>query len=187
MTHRPHIFDLDKPQLEDLLRSWGMPRFRAGQVLKWVYERGVADPREMTDLSKADRETLAERLTFTTFKTLRDELATDGTRKLLLELPSETPDLRSQIPNLKSEVPNPQSAIPNPQSTECVMIPADSPRGRSRRTACISSQVGCPVGCAFCASGLGGLEKNLTAGQIVEQVWQLERIFDLGLDRKSTR
>jgi len=56
------------------------------------------------------------------------------------------------------------------------MIPSTNELGRERRTACISSQVGCPVGCRFCASGLGGLEKNLTAGQIVEQIWWLNSI-----------
>jgi 23S rRNA (adenine2503-C2)-methyltransferase len=57
------------------------------------------------------------------------------------------------------------------------MIPAESrDSGRPRRTACISSQVGCPVGCRFCASGLGGLQGNLTGGQIVEQVWHLNRV-----------
>lgn len=58
------------------------------------------------------------------------------------------------------------------RQTECVMIPSESPSG-PRRTACISSQVGCPVGCKFCASGIGGLEGNLSAGRIVEQVWRL--------------
>lgn len=59
------------------------------------------------------------------------------------------------------------------------MIPAENAEGKPRRTACISSQVGCPVGCRFCASGLGGLEDNLTAGQIVEQVWQLNQLPEL--------
>jgi 23S rRNA (adenine2503-C2)-methyltransferase len=57
--------------------------------------------------------------------------------------------------------------------TECVMIPSEE-----RRTACVSSQVGCPVGCAFCASGIGGLESNLSAGRIVEQVWRLGQLKD---------
>jgi 23S rRNA (adenine2503-C2)-methyltransferase len=58
------------------------------------------------------------------------------------------------------------------RQTECVMIPADD-----RRTACISSQVGCPVGCRFCASGIGGLDGNLSAGRIVEQVWRLGQLL----------
>ncbi len=62
------------------------------------------------------------------------------------------------------------------RQTECVMIPSDDPSG-PRRTACISSQVGCPVGCRFCASGLGGLDGNLSAGRIVEQVWRLGSVL----------
>ncbi len=69
------------------------------------------------------------------------------------------------------------------RQTECVMIPADDAEEtgrRSRRTACISSQVGCPVGCRFCASGLGGLDGDLTAGRIIEQVWRLGTLEGVG-------
>ncbi|MBI1374044.1 MAG: 23S rRNA (adenine(2503)-C(2))-methyltransferase RlmN [Phycisphaera sp.] len=158
MSQRPHFFDLDKTQLEQLVQSWGWPRFRAGQLIKWVYERGVTDPEQMTDLSKRDRADLAEKLTFTRWNVVQHQHATDDTQKLLLE-----------------DRDAPTNAGKPKSQTECVMIPAESPTGKSRRTACISSQVGCPVGCRFCASGLGGLEANLTAGQIVEQVWWLER------------
>jgi 23S rRNA (adenine2503-C2)-methyltransferase len=66
------------------------------------------------------------------------------------------------------------------RQTECVMIPSEDPTG-PRRTACISSQVGCPVGCRFCASGIGGLDGNLSAGRIIEQVWKLGTLE--GVDR----
>jgi 23S rRNA (adenine2503-C2)-methyltransferase len=73
------------------------------------------------------------------------------------------------------------------RQTECVMIPSlerDGPPGAqgrpTRRTACISSQIGCPVGCKFCASGLGGLDGNLSAGRIIEQVWRLGQLPDVG-------
>lgn len=145
-----HFFDLNREDLEGLLGSWGMPRFRAAQILKWVYERGVIDPERMTDFSKLDRRKLADHFNFTTWRINQHQRASDGTQKLLLEN-----DTR--------------------QSTECVMIPADNAAGGTRRTACISSQVGCPVGCKFCASGLGELEANLTAGQIVEQIWLLNQ------------
>ena len=59
--------------------------------------------------------------------------------------------------------------------TECVMIPTES-----RKTACVSSQIGCPVGCRFCASGIGGLDANLTTGQIIEQVWTLSTLPGAG-------
>lgn len=149
----PHVFDLDPEGLAARLARMGMARFRAGQLRRWVYERGVTDPAAMTDFSKADRQRLADGLTFHRWRLAEPQHASDGTRKLLLESAEDEPT-RHQ--------------------TECVMIPAVSrDSGAERRTACISSQVGCPVGCRFCASGLGGLEINLTTGQILEQVWWL--------------
>lgn len=169
-----------------------MPAFRAKQVLTWVYERGVADPARMTDLSKRDRETLAREMAFLSGPTVAHQLATDGTQKLLIEWPddlSATPpehatiDPAHRLPIVGQAMPYRNTA----RQTECVMIPWP-PRGdlkphtdtRERRTACISSQVGCPVGCKFCASGLGGLDGNLSAGRIVEQVWRLSRLQDVG-------
>ncbi len=183
MAPPAHLFDLDPPALQQLVQGLGMPRFRAEQVLQWVYERGVADPAEMTNLAKRDRAALAEHLRFTRGHVLRHQTATDGTEKLLL---AWAPDDHAHAPtdaghHAAGESDAPLAIAPTgpeawPQ-TECVMIPAASrDSGAQRRTACISSQVGCPVGCRFCASGLGGLEANLTAGQIVEQAWALARV-----------
>lgn len=159
-----HFFDLDADALDAWVVEQGMQRFRAGQLRRWVYERGVTDPENMTDFSKADRRLLAERMVFTRWSVQQEQAASDGTRKLLLADETTDPPLR----------------------TECVMIPAESrDSGRARRTACISSQVGCPVGCRFCASGLGGLEANLTAGQIVEQAFQIAPC-GLTIDDSST-
>ena len=149
MDERFHIFDLDRSRLSRLVEEWGLPRYRADQVLEWVYRHQVGDPASMTNLSRSDQELLARRLRFTTGRIVARQTATDGVRKLLIDW-SGTSD-----GNEKSQ-------------TECVLIPSEQ-----RNTACISSQVGCPVGCRFCASGLGGLDANLTAGRIVEQVWQL--------------
>ncbi len=164
MTDRPHLFELTPGALRDLVASWGMPRFRADQVLEWVYRHGVADPAAMTNLSRRDRDTLRDRLTFVDGGVIQRQEATDGVQKLLIDW-----SLEAGGPS------NAGAALPvlgdTASQTECVMIPAPG-----RRTACISSQVGCPVGCRFCASGLGGLDGNLTAGQIVQQVWQLARL-----------
>ena len=149
---RPYFFDLDPPALERIVTDLRMPAYRAQQIMRWVYQRSIADPHDMTDLSKADRQSLAEQITFTAGAVTQHQRASDDTEKLLIAWSA-----------------NPQSAIHNPQLTECVMIPSDG-NGSPRRTGCISSQVGCPVGCRFCASGLGGLEADLTTGQIVEQV-----------------
>lgn len=174
MDALPHVFDLTPDELRERVVGWSMPRYRADQVLKWVYQRRVADPALMSDLSKADRQKLSERLRFTTMRVVGSQLATDGTHKLLLEVSS--PKREPETTGLP--------VIQNPgQTTECVMIPAENPSGGMRRTACISSQIGCPVGCRFCASGLGGLEDHLAAGQIVEQVFHLNQLPELQNDR----
>lgn len=151
------VFDLDPDSFRQLATEHDLPAFTGDQVLKWIYGRGELDPTRMTDLSTRTRELLQGVLTFGEGTLLTERNASDGTRKLLLGWPEEgvNPALR-----LLEEEPARQ--------TECVMIPTDL-----RQTACISSQVGCPVGCAFCASGLEGLEGNLSRGRIVEQAWRL--------------
>ena len=186
-----HIFEHTPESLGAWCARHAMPAFRATQVLEWVYLRGVADPALMTNLSARDRGTLAREMTFVSGDIVRQQMASDGTMKLLVqwgEREEETERRRDAVdvadsPSHPLTVSPPQAtfalqqldstqgpaAAPDPtRQTECVMIPADD-----RRTACISSQVGCPVGCKFCASGLGGLDMNLSAGRIVEQVWLL--------------
>ncbi len=149
-----------------------MKRFRAGQILEWVYRHGEVEPEAMSNLSKSDRATLAAEMTFLSGQTVSEQAATDGTRKLLVEW-DESPPGETQVPPALRVLGDAS------RQTECVMIPALHDRadgGPAWRTACISSQVGCPVGCRFCASGLGGLDGNLSAGRIVEQVWRLDRL-----------
>ena len=176
-----HLFDANPEQVADAVEAAGLPRFRVKQVLDWVYRKTVADWPAMTNLSARDRAALAEHLTLLRGRTLLQQLATDGTRKLLVDW-SLTPD----APGVATTA-NPLGVLGQAEGdpaaqTECVMIPSASrDSGATRRTACISSQIGCPVGCRFCASGLGGLDGNLTAGQIVQQVWMLQRqLVDAG-------
>lgn len=190
----PHIFDLTPEALGDLVQRLGMPAFRGKQIMQWVYARGVVDPQQMTNLSKADRQTLMQRIRWCDGQVVGASRASDGTEKLLMQWgeseqaePNEAGrDREDEAPgrtaaDVALSVLDPsQAMVLDPaRQTECVMIPAgelerdDGQRQSARRTACISSQVGCPVGCRFCASGLGGLDANLTAGQIVEQVWHL--------------
>ncbi len=173
-----HIFEHTPDSLALWCEQEGLPKFRAKQILEWVYEKGIADPALMSNLSKADRELLAAKMTFVSGDIVLHQSATDGTQKLLVQwrdggasTPATTPiepTASLSLPQLGMET---ASGDPTRQ-TECVMIPTED-----RRTACISSQVGCPVGCKFCASGLGGLDHNLTAGRIVEQVWLLRRMM----------
>ena len=128
-----------------VVQQWGWPKFRAQQLRDWIYRKAVVDPAAMSNLSPADRATLGQRVAIAPGEVVVNQLSQDGTRKLLI-------------------------AWADGQQAETVMIP-DGPR----RTACVSSQVGCPVGCAFCASGIGGVKGNLSAARIVEQVVQLNR------------
>lgn len=141
----PVFFDLSLEALTAHLGSAGWPAYRARQLYDWVYQKCVADPRQMTNLSKLDRQKLAQLLVMQPAVVQRRVESTDGTVKLLLSWPD--------------------GAL-----AETVMIPDGA-----RRTACISSQTGCPVGCRFCASGVGGLIRNLSPGQIVEQAWLIQQ------------
>jgi len=138
-----HLLDIPPAELIEELTAMGQPAYRARQVLQWVWRRGVYDFAEMTNLPKSLRTELGERLVVLTGRVADRRDAADGVVKLLVEWPDG-------------------------QATETVMIPATR-----RRTACLSTQVGCPVGCAFCASGLEGLVRNLSAGEILEQLFHL--------------
>jgi len=193
-----HLFEFTPDTLTQWCVERRMPKFRAAQILEWVYQKGVVDPGAMSNLSKLDRDTLARDMTFLSGDVLRHSAATDGTHKLLVQwrdyaqadapaAPAPTDPVGPiSLPVLGADAGDPS------RQTECVMIPsAGAPRGERsesdvdeedpgpglpRFTACVSSQVGCPVGCRFCASGLTGLDHNLSAGRIVEQVWRLGRL-----------
>jgi len=141
------FFGLTASEFDTLAAGWKWPRFRAAQVRDWVYQKAVLDFAGMTNLSKRDREELPTRLQLLQSSIVSQQVSEDGTVKLLL-------------------------AWPDGSNAETVMIP-DGPR----RTACISSQVGCPVGCHFCASGVNGVKGNLSAHQIVEQVMRLNQVL----------
>lgn len=172
-----HIFEFDLNTLKTWCSERGMLPFRAAQILEWVYAKGTAEPEKMTNLSKRDRETLTREMTFLSGDVVSHQQASDGVQKLLIQWWDGDPPAASStdraIPLTILNSTDP--AVPvsdSSRQTECVMIPSEDPTG-GRRTACISSQVGCPVGCRFCASGLGGLDGNLSTGRIIEQVWRL--------------
>ncbi len=161
MIGHPTFFDYNPVELQEWCQTHGLPGYAADQLLDWVYVKGVLNPLEWTNLSKDHRHLIAETMPIDCAQEVQRQVASDDTRKLLLEWPVAS---TSVLP----------IAGAGPR-TETVLIPAGQ-----RRTACLSSQVGCPVGCRFCASGLGGLEGNLRRGQIVEQAHRLGR---LGLGR----
>ena len=143
-----NFFALLPDELNQLVAQWDWPSYRAGQIYQWVYQKLVANPREMLNLSKLDRQALDERISFSVGSVTQHQSSTDGTQKILVTWEEDG------------------------AMAESVIIP-DGPR----RTACISSQVGCPVGCKFCASGVGGVKGNLSADRIVQQVFLLNKIL----------
>jgi 23S rRNA (adenine2503-C2)-methyltransferase len=146
-AERVHLLGHDRDALQQWLVAEGHPRFRAEQILGWIYEKNADSFEVMSNLSKSLRAWLAERATIYSGEPARVTRSDDGTQKLLLEWADGT-------------------------TVETVWIPAEK-----RHTACLSTQVGCPVGCTFCASGLDGVQRNLTAGEIVEQAMQVRRLI----------
>ena len=127
-------------ELDEFVASLGQPTFRTRQILAWLYAKGASEPGEMTNLPKTLRTQLAQRARITSLQQVdRRESTTGEAVKFLFELPTG-------------------------QRVESVLI-VDG----ERRTVCLSSQVGCPLDCKFCATGRMGLIANLEAGQIIDQ------------------
>ncbi len=161
-TYLEPFYGLSSELCNQLLSNLGMPRFRGKQVRDWVYAKGISNPAQMTNLSELDRAKLAAALSFDSASILKQQNSSDGVIKLLLGWNDAA----------KSGPPSDAPSGPPDAQAETVMIP-----DADRRTACVSSQVGCPVGCQFCASGIGGVKRNLTAAQIVEQVIALNKVL----------
>lgn len=143
---RPGLFDLDRSALEDLLAAWGEPRTSAREVWRWLYQQGATCFDQMTTLPPALRERLAAETRLYVLSVLARQEAPDGeTRKDLLQL--EDGEL-----------------------VEVVLL-----RYRERRSACVSTQVGCACGCSFCATGQMGFVRQLSGAEIVTQVLHLHR------------
>jgi 23S rRNA (adenine2503-C2)-methyltransferase len=136
----PDLAELDRLMLEAALEERGQERFRAKQIFRWLYRRGITDIHSMTDLPRTLRETLATDFELTTPEIAARERSADGTEKF-------------------------QLTLADGRQIESVFIP-DTPA----MTFCISTQVGCAMACAFCLTGKMGLVRNLTAGEIVGQV-----------------
>jgi len=146
---RTDLAALEIAELEAALESRGVERFHARQLYRWIYKRGVTDIDRMTDLSRADRETIKREFLISTPKVVADDRSIDGTRKFVLELGDG-------------------------RRIESVFIP-DTPS----MTFCISTQVGCAMACEFCLTGKMGLVRNLTAGEIAGQVRVLAAAVNL--------
>lgn len=143
------LTDLTRAEIESALRDLGVEPYRAGQLFQWVYQRGVVDFESMTDLSQDLRRTLVEHFHITTPVVSRRDISEDGTEKFLLSLRDG-------------------------RHIESVFIP-----DTGSQTICVSTQVGCAMGCTFCLTATMGLVRNLSPGEIVGQVRVLSAAVDL--------
>ena len=147
-TERRDLHTLTRGELQELLSGLGQPAFRAKQVEEWVWVRNARSFDEMTNLPKSLREELARRCTLGGVEEVARQVSSDGSRKYLLRLSDGV-------------------------SVECVGMPS-----RNRLAVCASTQAGCPMGCAFCATGAAGLTRSLTAAEIYEQVMHVRDDFN---------
>ncbi|MFC9538404.1 23S rRNA (adenine(2503)-C(2))-methyltransferase RlmN [Lysinibacillus sp. NPDC056959] len=142
------VYSLQPKQLEEWLKENGEKPFRAAQIFDWLYNKRVKTFEEMSNLSKGLREKLEASFSLTTLSTIIKQESKDGTIKFLFQLQDG-------------------------YSIETVLM-----RHEYGNSVCVTTQVGCRIGCTFCASTLGGLKRHLLAGEIVEQVVKVQQTLD---------
>jgi 23S rRNA (adenine2503-C2)-methyltransferase len=155
MTAHVNLLDFDVDGLVAWFAERGEKPFRARQVSRWVHREGCDRFADMTNVAKALRSRLEEEAVVQAPVPLRDSLSADGTRKWLLD-------------------------VSNGNAVETVFIPE-----RTRGTLCISSQAGCALDCAFCSTGKQGFNRNLTAGEIIGQLWLANKLLGAARDAAS--
>ncbi|WP_408954397.1 23S rRNA (adenine(2503)-C(2))-methyltransferase RlmN [Natroniella sp. ANB-PHB2] len=147
MTDRVALVGKTLEELEELMVDLKQPTFRAKQVFNWIYNQKVDTITQMKNLPKDLRSELQQVAMLEDFTVLNRQLSKDGTEKYLFQLTDG-------------------------EKVETVYLPNQG----GRKSLCISSQVGCAMGCNFCATGLQGLSRNLTAGEIINQILMVERL-----------
>lgn len=155
-TELPFIYDFTLEGLQDWAKANGEPAFRAGQIFDWLYVKRVSSFDEMSNLPKPLREKLAASFRFVTLTEITHFRSKDGTVKFLFGLHDN-------------------------HAIETVIM-----RHNYGNSVCVTTQVGCRIGCTFCASTLGGLKRNLTSGEIVAQVVQAQKLLDPENERVSS-
>lgn len=153
MNEAVNALDLSYEEWVEVCTSrWGLPRYRAEQLCQWIYGKKVFNVHEMTNLSRELRDKLVYDLMILPPILLREDVSKDGTRKFLFQLYDG-------------------------EQIESVMIPQGS-----HTTACISSQVGCPLSCSFCATGKSGFSRDLAPGEITGQLLAIEKRLGKNID-----
>ena len=143
-----NLLGLSRQQLEDFFTDLGEKRFRAQQVMKWIHHQGVIDFADMSNLGKGLREKLGSLATITPPEIADQQDSADGTRKWAIR-------------------------VTGGALVEAVLIPE-----AGRATLCVSSQVGCSLDCKFCSTGKQGFQRDLTAAEIIGQVWLAINSYD---------
>lgn len=146
-VQKTNLLGLTREQMEDFFVSIGEKKFRAQQVIKWIHQLGVDDFEQMSNVSKALRQKLAEVAEIRGPEVIYREYSADGTRKWVLKVGENS-------------------------MVEAVMIP-----DKDRKTLCVSSQVGCALDCSFCSTGKQGFQRDLTTAEIIGQVWVANRSY----------
>lgn len=146
-TAKTNLLGMTLPRLEVFFEQIGEKRFRAGQVMKWMHHFGVDDFDQMTNVSKALREKLKACAEIRGPEVVSEDISTDGTRKWVVRVASGS-------------------------CVETVYIPQNG-----RGTLCVSSQAGCALDCSFCSTGKQGFNSDLTAAEIIGQVWLANKSF----------
>ena len=141
------LTDLSRADLVTWCETIGVAAYRADQIRRWIFGKRVHQFDEMHDVPATVRSQLADDFHLFGSTVVRHQVSLDGTEKLLL-------------------------ALGDGETVECVLM-----REENRRTACISTQVGCAMGCVFCASGLQGVKRNLSTGEILDQILRLDRLL----------
>ena len=150
-TEKVNLLHLSREALVAFAQKQGQPAFRGRQLFRWIHGKGVRSFADMTDLSHEFREKLEHHALIAGLKIHHVEISKDRTMKFLFALESG-------------------------RKVESVLIPDFDEEGAVKRlTVCVSSQVGCAMGCTFCATGLMGFKQNLTPGEIYDQAWQLNQ------------
>jgi 23S rRNA (adenine2503-C2)-methyltransferase len=174
-----HLLKSLDADLSVWMKAHGQGGYRAGQVRKWLFARRAQSFAEMTDLPQTLREELAAEFTIWNSTIAKHTQAEDGTEKLLLTL-ADGGQIECVL--LRDEATTPLPFREGPGEGSRLKRNKHPDGSTGRRTICISTQVGCGMGCVFCASGLNGLERNLTTGEIIEQMLRLQSL--LGEDER---
>ncbi len=150
-----NIYNLSYEDMQDVISEAGIAKFRTKQIWQWLYKHMITDFNEMNNVDNKTKTYLSENFFIPNYEIVRHQISNDGTQKALLQL-SDTEVVETVLMSYK--------------------------HGYS---VCVTTQIGCKIGCSFCASHLGGFKRNLSAGEIVAQIMAFSRILKVEDERVS--